>query len=104
LPDESLTGTFETVAQLARTAKPIIEGHGVQLVERAEHNEAGPIRDAAVALDDGSQFLVVEHYAHPDGFLDLRAPVSGRTAREATDLFASAAGLRERDITWVAGE
>jgi hypothetical protein len=41
LPDESLKGTFETVAQLARTAKPIIEGHGVQLVERAEHNEAG---------------------------------------------------------------
>lgn len=104
LRDEQLKGPFETVAQLARSAKRIIEGHGVRLLERSDHDEAGPIRAAAVALDDGSQFLVVEHYAHPDEFLDLRAQTSAGTAKELTERFANAAGLSKRDITWVSGE
>lgn len=104
LRDEHLEGPFETVAQLARTAKPILEGHGVKLLERTDHDEPGPIRSAAVALDDGSQFLVVEHYAHPDEVLELRAQASRGTPRESTDRFANAAGLRQSDITWVASK
>ena len=102
LHDDQLHGPFETVAQLAKSARPTIEGNGVRLIERTEHDEAGPIRAAAVELDDGSQFLVVEHFAHPDQFMELRAQPGRGTPRESTDRFARAAGLTSSDITWVA--
>lgn len=104
IADEQLKGPFETVAQLASGAKRIIEESGVRLTERTGHDEPGPIRTVAVELDDGTQFLVVEHYAHPDEILELRAQLSGGTAREATHRFSDAAGLSSDDILWVAGE
>jgi hypothetical protein len=42
--------------------------------------------------------LVIEHYAHPEELLQLRAQVFGETAREATNRFADAAGLISDDI------
>jgi hypothetical protein len=101
LRDDQLQGPFETVAQLARSARPTVERHGVRLAERTEHDEPGPVRGAAVELDDGSQFLIVEHFAHPDQFMELRAQRGRGTARESTDRFARAVGLTSSDITWV---
>jgi hypothetical protein len=99
LDDEDLKGPFDTVAQLAHSARATIEEHGVRLTERTEHDEAGPVRVAAVELGDGSQFLLVEHFAHPDRFMELRAQPSRGTGRETTARFASAVGLTSSEIT-----
>jgi hypothetical protein len=101
LRDDQIQGPFETVAQLSRGAKPILEAHGVRFLERTEHDEPGPIHTAAVELEDGSQFLVVEHVAHPDQFIELRAQTERGSAHELTDQFVQAVDLPKREVTWV---
>jgi hypothetical protein len=102
IPTEALEGSFEKVAELARDAKRILEERGVRLSEPSHHDEAGPVRHVAVELGDGTQFLIVEHYAHPDGFLELRAQVSRTAASDAIRRFSRAAGVSESDILWAA--
>jgi hypothetical protein len=59
---------------------------------------------AFLALDGGEQFLLVDHYEHPDRLLDLRAQASYGQAKEATQRFLTAANFDADAVTWMSND
>ena len=101
VPQEAVKGYFEPVAQLSGAARGALEGAGVVFMEETEFGEAGPTQWAMVALPGERQYLLVHHYAHPTGFIELRASTSEPSAEEVVAAFAKALGLPEADVLWV---
>jgi hypothetical protein len=60
------------VAQLDADARGDLERAEIQLTP-AEPATADPVSAAALQLRTGSQYVLVEHLAHPERFLDIRA-------------------------------
>src|ERR1700722_20326604 len=89
LPGESLRGVVnEVVAQLAPSVRTVLEAAGVRFAEETVYDGSGPTRWALVEFEGGQRYGLVHHYAHPEGFLDLRAPVSDSPPAALTDEFA----------------
>jgi hypothetical protein len=53
-------------------------------------------------LTDRTQFLPVEHCAHPEQFIDVRGQMNQGAPRELAARFAEAIGADERIFIWVA--
>ena len=98
-----LVGQFDDVAQLTADEKTHLEETGIQFAAAAA-DEAGPVRAAALELEGGSQYLLVEHFAHPDRFIDIRAPVHAGTSRGLAERFLAAAGVPEAHVRWIRGD
>lgn len=74
LDDAALT--FEPIAELSAAVANELVRRGLIFTEEREHDEPGPTRWAVVELDDRTQFLLVHHYAHSVGMLEVRAHAS----------------------------
>jgi hypothetical protein len=92
-PTEVVGLPVATAARIEPSEAPKLWDSGVQLDEGFEPNAPGPDRGAAVSLADGTPFVVIEHYAHPDEFLELRARAIDGSPHETTARFADAVGL-----------
>jgi hypothetical protein len=102
LASEEVRGSFEPAADLASSVRDVLEHAGVAFIEETEFDGPGPTQRAAVALDDGRQYLLVHHYAHPESFVELRAPAGHGSPAEVTDRFIAALTLPAAVVTWVA--
>jgi hypothetical protein len=101
LSRRDVRGWFEPAADLAPPARSAAERAGITFAEEREFDNPGPTQWAAVELEDGSQYLLVHHYAHPDSFVELRARPGSWTPREAAERFAGALGLEPEAILHV---
>jgi len=95
-------GVFDDVAQLGRDERSRLDQLGIVFVEQTDSDEAGPTNWAAVELEDRTQFLLVEHSAHPAQFIDVRGQMDRGAPRELAARFAEAVGADEQIFTWVA--
>lgn len=95
-------GFFEPVAELRPAVRETLELAGVTFIEETEFDEPGPTQWAAVALDDGQQYLLVHHYAHPEPFIELRVPPGESTPAEVTDDLVAALSLPEAVVGSIA--
>jgi hypothetical protein len=102
LSSDEVRGAFEPAAALASSVREVVEQAGVAFIEETEFDEPGPTQWAAVALDDGRQYPLVHHYAHPASFVELRAPMEHRSPADVTDHFLAALTLPAAVVTWVA--
>ena len=102
LLDNDLRPPMDDVGLLGSDVREIVERLGIAFAENVHGDEAGPTQYAALALDDGSQFLLIHHYAHPDGFVDLRGQLGLATPQELCRRFADAVGIGESDFLWIA--
>jgi hypothetical protein len=98
-PDE-LTGSFRDVAQLNAEGKRDLERAGIQLVPSASET-ADPLSAAAVQLRNGSQYMLIEHLAHPERFIDLRAQTSAASSKLAARQLLAAAGVPDARLLWL---
>jgi hypothetical protein len=98
VPPDAVKSSFEPVAELSRHARDALDEVGVVFAEETQFDEAGPTQWAVVAIDDERQYLVVHHYAHPEGFVELRASVEETSVERATAAFLDAVGLAETDV------
>ena len=92
---------FEDIAQVAPSVRPALELFGVVFAEN-RYDEAGPTRWARLALEDGTQYLLIHHYAHPESFVDVRAIAEDRPPKELVDLLVTSLGLRRDEVRWIA--
>jgi hypothetical protein len=67
---------FEPVAELSAAVADDLGRRGLVFREETEYDEPGPTRWAVVELDDGTRLLLIHHYAHPVGMLEVRAHAS----------------------------
>jgi hypothetical protein len=101
--EDEVLGPLEPVAQLASDARQIVEAAGIRFAEATDdHGEPGPTQWAVVELDDGSQFLLVHHHAHPERFVELKGQIGTAPPAELAHRFVAALGLGANDVTWVA--
>jgi hypothetical protein len=64
----------EPVAEVSGSVADELVQQGVLFTEEREYDEPGPARWALVELEDGTEFLLVHHTAHPRRMLEMRAP------------------------------
>lgn len=101
--DESEMGRgFEDIGQGASSVRAALEGLGLVFAEDHDSDEPGPTQWAGLALEDGAQYLLVHHYAHPDAFVDIRAIPERRSPKELIDRFRTSLSLSPEQITWIA--
>jgi hypothetical protein len=100
IPLEELTGSYRVVAQLHGDSKSDLEHAGIQL-ETAEPESTGPVRVAGVKLHNGSHYLVVEHLAHPERFIDVRAQTSAPSSKLAARQLLTAADVPDARVLWL---
>jgi hypothetical protein len=96
-----LEGGFEDVAQLARGAMSPFQSLGLVFAYFAGADEAGAANVAAVQLVDGTQYLLVEHFEHPDSFIDIRARYRLGASNEAAIRFLGEAGIPDQLVRWI---
>lgn len=101
LAEHDMGRSFEDIAQVAPSVRPALELLGVVFAENSHGWEAGPTQWAALALEDGTQYLLIHHYAHPESFVDVRAIAEDRPPRELVDLLVTSLGLRDDEVTWM---
>jgi hypothetical protein len=80
--------------------KATLERQGMVFSDAPEADEAGPVNAAAVVLADGRQYLLIEHCAHPDQFIDVRGSLVGHR-RPSWQSFIDAAAIPRTQINWV---
>ena len=100
IPLDALTGSFRDVAQLDGDARGDLERAGIHLTP-AEPETADPVRAAAVQLHDGSQYMLVEHLAHPERFIDIRAQATAPSSKLAAHQLLAAIGLPDARVLWL---
>ena len=88
VPYPETTTSFEPVAEVSGSVADELVQQGVVFTEEREYDEPGPARWALVELEDGTEFLLVHHTAHPRRVLEVRArAVDAAPATLLTDLF-----------------
>jgi hypothetical protein len=101
IQDHELVGQFDDIGVVGPEVRATVEKLGVTFAENVQGDEAGPTQYAAIALDDRTQFLLVQHYAHPQQFIDVRGRVDLAKPRDLCRRFAEAAGIDESDFSWI---
>ena len=102
IPRNELVGVFDDIAQLRQNERSRLDELGIVFAEQTDSDEAGPTNWAAVELNDQTQFLLVEHHAHPEQFIDVRGQLNRGDPRELAARFAEAIEADERVFNWVA--
>jgi hypothetical protein len=97
---DELTGSFKDVAQLSADGKSDLERAGIRLTP-IEPETAGPVSAAAVQLHNGSQYLLIEHVAHPERFIDVRAQTSAPSSKLAARQLLAAVGVPDARVLWL---
>ena len=100
IPLDALTGSFRDVAQLDGDARGDLERAGIHLTP-AEPETADPVRAAAVQLRNGSQYMLVEHLAHPERFIDIRAQTTASSSKLPAHQLLAAIGLPDARVLWL---
>jgi hypothetical protein len=84
---------FEPVAEISGAVADELARRGLTFAEEQEQDEPGPTRWALVELRDGMRLLLVHHYAHAEGILEIRAPRSSVTPAMVMARFLHAVDL-----------
>jgi hypothetical protein len=100
IPLGELTGSYRDVAQLSADGKLDLERAGIRLTP-SEPETTGQTCAAAVQLRNGSQYMLVEHLAHPERFIDVRAQTSAPSSKLAARQLLAAAGVPEAHVLWL---
>lgn len=100
IPLDALTGSYRDVAQLSSDGKADLERAGIRLTP-SKPETADPVCAAAVQLRNGSQFMLVEHLAHPERFIDVRAQTSAPSSKLAARQLLAAAGVPDTHVLWL---
>jgi hypothetical protein len=102
LADEDVVPPIETIGTVRSHLRSLVEGEGIEFIEETTGTQPGPTQWAAVVLDDGSQFLLQHHNAHPESFVELGAQMGPESPAELCYRFAGVLGLNDEDFEWIA--
>ena len=100
IPSDGLIGRFRDVEQLDHRAKAQLDHAGIQLTSIKSPSDE-PTNAAAVQLSDGTQGMFVEHPAHPERFIDVRAQTSAASSKLAAKSLLAAAGVPDTHVLWL---
>jgi hypothetical protein len=100
IPLSELTGSYRDVAQLRADGKSDLERVGIRLAP-SEPEMTGQTCAAAVQLRNGSQYMLVEHLAHPERYIDVRAQTSAPSSGLAARQLLAAAGIPDAHVLWL---
>jgi hypothetical protein len=95
-----LTGSYRHVAQLSADGKSDLQRVGIRLTP-SDSETTGQTCAAAVQLRNGLQYMLVEHPAHPERYIDVRAQTSAPSSGLAARQLLAAAGVPDTHVLWL---
>jgi hypothetical protein len=98
---------LEPIGVTSERMRQPLEERGFTFSEAHDDDGPGPRQWTLVGLDDGSQYFVEHHYAHPDNrfrFVVIGGQVGSATPAELCHRFAGALGVPRDEFSWVADD
>jgi hypothetical protein len=102
LSSDEVVPPLEPVGVVSSAVRAVVESRGVVFVEETEYGAPGPIQWAVVALDNGAQYLLQDHYRRPTPYVVISGQIGAEPPAVLCRWFASELGLSESDFSWIA--